>query len=1235
MSLLVPVALWPQLPPHEVTVVHVHASGTTTTPVYVITGARNGHLCIWAPQGEGIQPRAVLLGHDAAIVAIASVIYDRSDAVVAISEDAMLTQWDPMDSRCLFSRPAPTALAGRTTCLAVLPDKRHVAHGGHYDRIFIVELISLSTVIELAVSTMDGALALSAVDAQFECDVEGEVREQVDSSRVACVDFSGVVRVWTVVKDEGATPTAEPTWRVAQENALGDVAGTHGGVGGDAGAPVAEGAASRGLVSAAFSVDQRLVAAVTATSCAIAWTRDPSNVLCVIHSAGVHVPAPWCGLRLHVAGLSSAAAVAWAADGTVVVRSLDEELAGARTAGTGDGDDAESATRSTSSIVARGSEGGRRTAACLYLTGVDDRPSWAVVTGDVDGVIWRCPWRVGEDETATASRWGALEDGWKVDAAAQDPLDRAEDVAQSPAAPRRRVTALVVVMVDRGATALLVTGCADGALCASVLPGDELVQAPLRVHTAAVTALLSWPSPVLGAEVTDPSDRPRSAAVAPVYVVSGGDDGAVVVCRVRPLEPLCRFDAHVGRVCRLLRCPDQLQGGSTAGPSALTASTVSLAGGFASSGADGAVCIFAPSGDLVRLRLVLSGHLGQPEELLWLPELEYICVRTARGAHVWHAAAGRLERVVTAEEATEMVAAWAKDRAPTSAVHVQRLRTPLAEELGGTHALTGALETVGLSTEGSTPSAHGLPCAMLIIVLSVRRLAAAINNVAAAAAAAADLHYRSGHGAGAGEGAQAAAGAHGGLEISLCRLALSYLLPWHADSVFDRACEDEVQLTQPGLGLSYGVRGHAGLLSLLTPASSHGAGRWRCSSHLTALHSLAAVTLCNTLMSHPGNDRFRNFCSLLAAHFSVRLPSSLPGFCPPSLTLLARTFVDPVDAVQQAARVLMDGTLKRMPTVTQQQLLNAWTPRVLRLGTTAPGDGGSRGAGAAVPGHLEIHSPAGIAVLVVTLLACNYGHELSTEVTEVLADIWLQMLQAPHATHRRLAGEMIGAGFTLWQPVLRCSVSRLIKQLFQLMAVTAGLHGVGSRGGGIAPPTDGQGQGPGPYGSGPGRHTAFLDRLGLGGNSFLGALVRVGTAQPALFAQLMGDIAVQIDIDSARRYAAAPAPSPTVAVAPCLPLTRRALRAFAPARSAAIVTLVSLVRSQSQLERELPTIVEAILRPLDPSVPSLREGCLQVGHAVFPVPPGAWMRARAHTPACARCRRRAPWRSGSSSSATP
>ena len=78
--------------------------------------------------------------------------------------------------------------------------------------------------------------------------------------------------------------------------------------------------------------------------------------------------------------------------------------------------------------------------------------------------------------------------------------------------------------------------------------------------------------------------------------------------------------------------------------------------------------------------------------------------------------------------------------------------------------------------------------------------------------------------------------------------------------------------------------------------------RWRSSAHLTALHSIAAVALSNALMMCPGNDDLRNVCSGLVTHFSVVIPERLPGFCAPSLSLLARHYIDAVEYVQQSAR---------------------------------------------------------------------------------------------------------------------------------------------------------------------------------------------------------------------------------------------------------------------------------------------------------------------------------------------
>ena len=156
-----------------------------------------------------------------------------------------------------------------------------------------------------------------------------------------------------------------------------------------------------------------------------------------------------------------------------------------------------------------------------------------------------------------------------------------------------------------------------------------------------------------------------------------------------------------------------------------------------------------------------------------------------------------------------------------------------------------------------------------------------------------------------------------------CQWALAYLMCWGVDLPFDEQCRSLLDLSEPLPQVICGVRGHSGLLSFLTPGAHHALGhhrahlgmqyhRWRSSAHLTALHSIAAVALSNALMMCPGNDDLRNVCSGLVTHFSVVIPERLPGFCAPSLSLLARHYIDAVEYVQQSARSLMEGTLQRM-----------------------------------------------------------------------------------------------------------------------------------------------------------------------------------------------------------------------------------------------------------------------------------------------------------------------------------
>ena len=83
------------------------------------------------------------------------------------------------------------------------------------------------------------------------------------------------------------------------------------------------------------------------------------------------------------------------------------------------------------------------------------------------------------------------------------------------------------------------------------------------------------------------------------------------------------------------------------------------------------------------------------------------------------------------------------------------------------------------------------------------------------------------------------------------------------------------------------------------------------------------------------------------------------------------------------------------------------------------------------------------------------------------------------------------------------------------------------------------------------------------------ALLAVGAVEPRHFCRAMGERAVQMGGSSAVRIAA-------------------------------VAAMISLVKARgTSLDADLPVVVNAVLRPLDPSVPQLREGCLAASTAAL------------------------------------
>ena len=383
-------------------------------------------------------------------------------------------------------------------------------------------------------------------------------------------------------------------------------------------------------------------------------------------------------------------------------------------------------------------------------------------------------------------------------------------------------------------------------------------------------------------------------------------------------------------------------------------------------------------------------------------------------------------------------------------------------------------------------------------------------------------------------------------DVAACQSALSFMCCWGVDGAFDRQCREEIGLHPPPPCVTYGVRGHGGNFSFLTPRAQVRHHRWQCSSHLTALHSIAAVALANTLMMSPGYDDVRNVCSSLVTHFSIVLPERLGSFCSPSLSLLARHYVDGVEEVQQAARALMEGTIHRMRADVRSQIMAAWAPRIVRLAKT-----GSSTA------TTDLTSPQGVCVLVLAVLASRFNTPIDPAVCALLVHQLLTLLEHPADLHRSAAAELIGKGYAVWKAHV-IDAPGLIKILFQLSAAhMRNASDSAAAGNGAASPEAPGGGGGG--GGGGGESGEPLPSL----NRFQAALLAVGAAEPRHFCRAMGAHAVHMGGTTA-------------------------------ARIAAVSAMISLVKSRgTSLEADLPVVVHAVLKPLDPSVPMLREGCLR------------------------------------------
>lgn len=302
-------------------------------------------------------------------------------------------------------------------------------------------------------------------------------------------------------------------------------------------------------------------------------------------------------------------------------------------------------------------------------------------------------------------------------------------------------------------------------------------------------------------------------------------------------------------------------------------------------------------------------------------------------------------------------------------------------------------------------------------------------------------------------------------------LLLSFLLSWGATPEIDRACRELLGLDAPHLLYSCALRdGASGALTIPVPWKSsakyksrsvsnlfapsvHSFVRnWQHSSALSANLALGIVSLCMNLMEHkyskggshsqqqhsltlpssPKNkEEFHVLWSQLITQHSVVLPDYVPCFREPALEYLAKFGFNPCDYTQLAARALLNGVIKRLPSGSRSTLTAEYSTKlhceIVRLEVDTGSKLNGSSSGNAIDFALVV-SRLGSLVILLSMIGTCYPGEISPAGAREVCDILVYLLKAPAQHIGSVSAELLTKGLMLFRPHL-VDLSSLIVQL--------------------------------------------------------------------------------------------------------------------------------------------------------------------------------------------------------------
>uniref|UniRef100_A0AAQ5YG07 WDR72-like alpha-solenoid domain-containing protein n=1 Tax=Amphiprion ocellaris TaxID=80972 RepID=A0AAQ5YG07_AMPOC len=318
------------------------------------------------------------------------------------------------------------------------------------------------------------------------------------------------------------------------------------------------------------------------------------------------------------------------------------------------------------------------------------------------------------------------------------------------------------------------------------------------------------------------------------------------------------------------------------------------------------------------------------------------------------------------------------------------------------------------------------------------------------------------------------------LTMDTAKLFMSCLHAWGLNEQLDGICLDRLGMLRPHCPISFGLISRGGHMSLMLPTFKSllrqlslatglkltlsdivGKGTYGVSRAVTTQHLLSVISLANTLMGmtnatfvgehmkkaptprrtpavppQPSNPalqaQIKQGWSQLAAMHCVMLPDllGLDKFRPPLLEMLARRWQDRCLEVREAAQALLLAELRRIGQSGRKDTIDMWAPYLPQYVDAVSSPGTSTEPSTPAP-------PPPEAQPIETKVPEEEMDVTDDDITAGKALTFL-LLQPPspklppHSTIRRTAIDLIGRGFTVWEPYM--DVSAVLMGLLELCA---------------------------------------------------------------------------------------------------------------------------------------------------------------------------------------------------------